>query len=144
MARSEDLILIDDLNVALESGTGEVAIEDWWAKVEKLEMLLSGDSRHTKEDMQALQRLKDGITLATLAVREGMKPDTHLARIALFQIQQAIEHRTNWPGWLAREIPVKPWPRLRPLQAAPTLSRRWRGSARSKCQPLPKVGPAVT
>ena len=74
----EDLILIDDLNVALESGTGEVAIEDWWAKVEKLETLLSGDSRHTKEDMQALQRLKDGITLATLAVREGMKPDTHL------------------------------------------------------------------
>ena len=75
MARSEDLILIDDLNVALESGTGEVAIEDWWAKVEKLETLLSGDSRCTKQDMQALQRLKDGITLATLAVREGMKPD---------------------------------------------------------------------
>jgi len=44
----EDLILIDDLNVALESGTGEVAIEDWCAKVEKLETLLSGDSRRTK------------------------------------------------------------------------------------------------
>jgi len=100
----EDLILIDDLNVALESGTGEVAIEDWWAKVKKLETLLSGDSRCTKQDMQALQRLKDGITLATLGIREGMKPDTYLARIALFQIQQAIEHRTTGPdGW-----PVRP------------------------------------
>jgi hypothetical protein len=100
----EDLILIDDLVVALESGTDEVAIEDWSTKVEKLETLLSGDPRRTKEDMQALQRLKDGITLATLSIREGMKPDTYLARIALFQIQQAIEHRTTGPdGW-----PVRP------------------------------------
>jgi hypothetical protein len=48
--------------------------------------------------MAALQRLKDGITLATLAIREGMQPDTHLARTALFQIQQAIEQRTKMAG----------------------------------------------
>ena len=64
-ATHEDLILIDELNVALGSGTDEAAIEDWR--------------------------------------REGGKLDTHLARLALHQIQQSIERRTagpdGWPLW---------------------------------------------
>ena len=102
-ATHEDLILIDELNVALGSGTDEAAIEDWRTKVEKLEASLSLNKRTTKQDMAALQRLKDQISLATLTIREGGKLDTHLARLALHQIQQSIERRTagpdGWPLW---------------------------------------------
>ena len=99
----EDLILIDELNVALGSGTDEAAIEDWRTKVEKLEASLSLNKRTTKEDRAALRRLQDQMSLATLTIREGGRPDTHLARLALHQIQQSIERRTagpeGWPLW---------------------------------------------
>jgi hypothetical protein len=93
---------IAQLREALRSDATLKQTEAWWDLYERLDAHVLVFDKHTSQyERETLNRLKNGLSLATRMIREQERnPNIHLAQLALTALESSIHRRTTGPdGW---------------------------------------------
>jgi len=98
---ADTLKLIETLRTQLSPDASLAEAEDWWPIVQRIEASLEFDPRYSKSEKETVGRLKQWVSEAILAVRQGLNPQCSSIAVSLTALQGSLERRTigedGWP-----------------------------------------------
>ncbi len=100
---ADTLELIESLRTRLSPDASLAEAESWWPIVQSIEATLEFDPRYSKQEKETVGRIRQWVSEAILAVRQGLNPQCSPIGVSLTALRSSLERRTiGGDGWPLR------------------------------------------